>query len=139
MTRASQVEKQKKDFEHVFDNIMELSQDDNLVKALLQQGCHSIDDVLSLKENQIFALEYVDEKTGKSTPVLLFRKLKLCILKAWQVYLKDNYGDFDWTDDSIVNIDAFDSYCINEYDPELPIKSIPTPMKVLSSSSSNPT
>ena len=110
---------------------MELPQDDNLVKALLQQGCLSIDDVLSLKENQIFALEYVDKKTGKSTPVLLFRKSKLRILKAWQVYLKDNYGDFDWTDASIVNNDAFDSYCVNEYDPELPIKSMPIPMKVL--------
>ena len=82
-TRASRVEKQKKDFEHVFSNIMELTQDNNLVKALLQQGCHSIDDVLSLKENQIFALEYVNEKTGKSTPVLLFRKSKLRILKAF--------------------------------------------------------
>ena len=74
-------------------------------------------------------LEYTSKKTVKTTPVILFRKSKLCILKAWQVYLKDNYGDFDWTDESIVNIDAFDSYRINEYDPELPIKSMPTPMK----------
>ena len=115
--------------------IMEIPQDDNLVKSLHQQGCGSIKDVLSMKESHIMSLEYTDKKSGKTTPVLLFWKSKLRILKAWSVYLKDSYGDFE----SIVNIDAFNSYCVNEYDPELPIKTVPTPIKVLSLPSSVPT
>ena len=68
----TQAEKWKKDFDHVFTNVLELSQDDKLVECLHQQGCASLEDVLSLKENQVMNLEYTDSKTGKITPVLLF-------------------------------------------------------------------
>ena len=56
--------------------------------------------------------------------------MKLHILKAWYVYLKDNFGKFEWTDETIININAFDSYHIDIYDPELPIKFSQTLMKV---------
>ena len=128
---TTQAEKQKKDFDHVFSTIMEISQDDNLVKSLHQQGCGSINDILSMTESHIMSLEYIDKKSGKTTPVLLFWKSKLCILKAWNVYLKDSYGDFEWADEMIVNINAFNFYQVNEYNPELPIKSIPTPESLL--------
>ena len=84
-------EAQKKAFEHVLINVIQLAFDDIRRKMLVTHGMTTISQVLIMKSDSIDGLDYLDNGStmSKTTPAHVIAILH--ILKAWNAHLLQTY------------------------------------------------
>ena len=96
----------KATFDRVVKGVMEIDQDDLLLKALDNAGLDTVADLIMLTDPQIDALTY-DDGTTVLTPSLSSRN-KLRILRVCYLHLQQVRTN--WTDHLKVNEDEWDEF-----------------------------
>ena len=106
----------KATFDRVVKGVMEIVDDDLLLKALDSAGMDSVADLITLTDAQIDALSYDDGTGTVQTPSLASRN-KLRILRAWNLHLQQVQGTrrVDWSDHLTVNEDEWDEFRVGIY------------------------
>lgn len=105
-------------FDHVIQEVLGISDDDLLLKALDGHGTIiSLPDLLTMSDSDIDSL-YLDDGTGERLPSLASRN-KVRILRWWNYHLQVVQGRrvVDWMDSSTVNEVEWDSYRYGVYVP----------------------
>ena len=119
-------EAQKKAFEHLLTNVIQLDKDDILRKVLTTYGITTISQVLIMKSDSIDGLDYheKDSTVSKNTPAHVIAVLH--ILKAWNAYLLQTYQlkIVDWEDESYVNPEEYMEFCLNIFNPDMDTGSV---------------
>ena len=118
----------KATFDRVLKDVMGIDDDDFLIKALDNEGIDSVPDLLTLTDDQIDNLAYVDDDGNVKSPSLANRN-KLRILRAWNQHLQQVQGKrrIDWLDTTTVNEDEWDEYRIGIYVPQGVVLPNPAP------------
>ena len=117
----------KKTMDKILSNVLGVEKTDLVVLALEQQGCQSVEDILSLQDRDIDNLHYLDPESNKKSNVVTMQRNLLKILKAWNYSLLVSEGrkKVDWDNPSYVNSEEFDEFRVTTYDPDVPIRAIP--------------
>jgi len=91
-------------FDRITKEVMDIADDDLLMKALDSAGLDAVSDLLTLSDKQIDSLAYDDDGTGLRVPSLGSRN-KLRILRSWNVHLQQVQGvrRVDWWDEGTVS------------------------------------
>ena len=124
-TRAAR----RKTMDKVVTDVLGAKKTDLMVLALEQEGCQSMEDILSLQDKDIDNLHYLEPELNKRSNVVASQQNLLRILKAWNYSLlvSEDKRKIDWDDPSYVNSEAFDEFRVTTYDPDAPIRAIPQP------------
>ena len=108
-------EAQKKAFDHLLMNVIQLDQDDIIRKVLSTHGITTISQVLIMKSDSIDGLDYREQDGAalQHTPAHVIAVLH--ILKAWNAYLLQTLQlkIVDWEDESYVNPEDYMEFCLN--------------------------
>ena len=134
-------ESQKKAFEHLLTNVIQLDKDDILRKVLSTHGITTISQVLIMKSDSIDGLDYREQDGAalERTPAHVIAVLH--ILKAWNAYLLQTLQlkIVDWEDESYVNPGDYMEFCLNIFNPDMDTGSvIQSPSKPPSNPSPSP-
>jgi len=116
MTRAAV---RKAALDRVLKEIMGAEDDDPLILAVEQSGIKSVSDLLSLSEEDIGDLKFINkDEDDKGLPI--YAKNEIKILKAWNIHLAAtlNIRAVDWMDEDNVTADEYDDFCVSAYDPD---------------------
>ena len=118
-------EAQKKAFEHLITNVIQLDKDDILYKVLHTHSITTISQVLTMKCDSIDGLDYLDD-TNKMQPTPAHIIPVLHILKSWNTYLLQTYQlkIVDWEEDSYVNPEDYMEFCLNIFNPDVDTSSV---------------
>ena len=105
----------KATFDRVVKEVMEIEDDDLLLKAFDNAGHDSVADLITLTDPQSDALAF-DDGTTVLTPSLSSRN-KLRILHAWNLHLQQVQATrrVDWTNQLTVNEDKWDEFRVGIY------------------------
>ena len=108
----------------VLKDVLELDDEDLLVKAVEAQGIRNIKDLLTLSMNEIDNI-CVNEGTNR-IPVPQYQKNLIKILKEWNYYLLTSLPkrNIDWDDTTYINISDFDEFRTEAYDPDNSLRKI---------------
>src|SRR5689334_1908648 len=119
LTKASP---KKAVFDRVIKDVLEVDADDPLAKALDFNGITSIQDILSMSDNNILNLKYKALDLGKQEPVPMHARNLLKIMKALNKHMIQTFNvrNVNWSDETIINNNEFDAFCINDYNPDDP-------------------
>ena len=118
-------EAQKKAFEHLLTNVIQLDADDILRKVLHTHSITTVSQVLIMKSDSIDGLDYRDKDNAtQHTPAHVIAVLH--IIKAWNTHLLQTYQlkIVDWEDDSYVNPDDYMEFCLNIFNPDVDTSSV---------------
>ena len=119
-------ESQKKAFNHLLTNVIQLDKDDILRKVLSTHGITTISQVLIMKSDSIDGLDYREQDGAalEHTPAHVIAVLH--ILKAWNAYLLQTLQlkIVDWEDESYVNPGDYMEFCLNIFNPDMDTGSV---------------
>ena len=119
-------ESQKKAFDHLLTNVIQLDKDDILRKVLSTHGITTISQVLIMKSDSIDGLDYREQDGAalEHTPAHVIAVLH--ILKAWNTYLVQTLQlkIVDWEDESYVNPGDYMEFCLNIFNPDMDTGSV---------------
>ena len=110
-TRAALKSAKKATLTKVLREVLDLDENDLLMKAVESQGVRGIDDLLALSATDVDTMVHnKDDGTREAVPKVQKNLLK--ILQDWNVYLMSVQGTkrVDWDDNKYVNIAEFDEF-----------------------------
>ena len=125
-------------FDRITKEVMDIADDDLLMKALDSAGLDAVSDLLTLSDEQIDSLAY-DDGTGPKVPSLGSRN-KLRILRSWNAHLQQVQGvrRVDWWDEGTVSKDEYDEYRVGIYAPPGMPMNLASPVSVVANHPSAP-
>ena len=138
--RHTRATARKRTMDYIFFDVLDLTANDNLIQAINDIGCRSIDDIISLQDREIDNMEYIDSNGGPHLVPASKRNL-IKALKSWNFHLMIEHSlkKVDWDNKTYITLEFFDDFRVSSYDPDNPIRTIPrsvttsTPSKTIPS------